>query len=588
MEDNNLKDDEIEQKSTPSFQPEINENSRQIAENLRKRSILELYDLIANGSEVYDLMNFQPTSIENQKKMTKHQILAIQYFVPYVIKHSYKLEDDEIPDNIEKTEYLVKMKYNTTPTMVDFDEEMHLFVTRDSFLESMQSYLKLPNGKKFPIPIRFDKKGIPKDCKGEDKNDNLDKKNKERNKLIKLTKSQVGPQMEKAINEYLKRRQLINERSNSGGGDRIYTTEIDPECTFQPNLRKTLFEKYRNELGINSITKNDECMQMIKKYLLLDNNDKDEKVESYFKSLQECTFQPNIEKFIKKGVPKEYYSKIKKESKEEVKEIESTNKSEMVFFGREEAENNLDNERIQKERTKAINRIFKEVWSDSMNIVFNFDSSKVYSNLIPITDKFDSAELIDDEMKDSTKSTSSLKNNSKSRIKYDWENREQGPIYDREIRQKLKQNKKEPNISNNIEKVQEKPKKKYVPPYKWEEDLRNESKKYQAKVNLEPNNKQNENDSQIFEKNKWGRYIRLKNRHVKSIPVSNIEVVTNPEKGLDESLGLTNIAKCYSRICEITTPITVVGVRENIIDYLEKELEKPLPNLIEMFDNQHL
>ncbi|KAH8584909.1 uncharacterized protein ELE39_000860 [Cryptosporidium sp. chipmunk genotype I] len=586
MESTNL-DGEMGQEPIPSFQPEINEKSRQIAENLRKKSILELYDLITNGSKVYDLMSFQPSSVEAQKKMTKHQILAIQYFVPYVMKHSYKLEGDEIPDSIEKTEDLIKKNYNTTPIMVDFDEEMHLFVTRDSFLETMQVYLKLPSGKKFPIPIRFDKKGIPKDCKGEAKNDNSDKKNKERNTSIKPTKSQVGPQMEKAISEYLKRKQLINERNNNRGENGVYTSEIDPECTFQPNLRKTLFEKYRNELGINSITKNDECMQMIKKYLLLDNNDKDEKVESYFKSLQECTFQPNIEKFIKKGIPKEYYSKIKKENKEEVIETESSNKSEMVFFGKEESENSMDNERIQKERTRAINRIFKEVWNSSMNMVFNCESSKVYSNLIPISDELDSSKLIDDEMKNSTKKSSLFNNEFKYRIKYDWETREQGPIYDRETRQRLKQKKMESNSCKNTVKAQEKLKKKYNPPYKWEEDLRNESNKYQAKINSEPNNKQNENESQIFDKNKWERYIRLKDRHVKSIPVSNIEVVTNPEKGLDESLGLTNIAKCYSRICEITTPITVVGVRENIIDFLEKELEKPLPNLIEMFDDQN-
>lgn len=577
---------ETDQEPIPSFKPEINERSRQIAENLRKKSILELYDLISNGSDVYDLMSFQPTSVQTQKEMTRHQVLAIQYFIPYVMKHSYKLEEDEILDDIEKMKDLIKINYNTTPVMIDLDEKMYLFVTRDSFLETMKVYLMLPNGKKFPVPIRFDKKGIPKDCI-ETKNDKLDKKNKERNISSKPTKSQVGPQMEKAISDYLKKRQLINDKNNKGNnGD--FISKMDPECTFQPNLRKTLYEKYRHGLGVNSITKNDECMQMIKKYLLLDNNDKDEKVESYFKSLQECTFQPNVEKFIKKGIPEEYYSKIQKE-KDEIPETENQNKSEMVFFGKEENENNMDNERIQRERENAINRIFKEEWNNSMATVFNFEH-KVYSNLIPIINELDSSELTNEEIEEKNfiKDSNSFKNKSKSRIKYEWETREQGPIYDREFRQRLKKKKEELNFNKSAEKVQEKQKKKYIPPYKWEEDLRNESKIYGVKTNPELNsNKQNENDSQLFDKNKWERYIRLKSRHVKSIPISNINIVTNPEQGLDESLGLTDIAKCYGRICEIATPITVVGVRENIINYLEKELEKPLPNLIEMFDNKN-
>ncbi|OII74547.1 uncharacterized protein cubi_00100 [Cryptosporidium ubiquitum] len=585
MESNNI-NVEMGQEPIPSFKPEINERSRQIAENLRKNSILELYDLVSNGSDVCDLMSFQPTSVQTQKKMTRHQVLAIQYFIPYVMKHSYKLDVDEIPDSIEKTKELIKRSYYSTPVMVDFDERMHLFVTKDSFLGTMKIYLMSPNGKKFPIPIKFDKRGIPGNL-NETKNDNLSKKNKERNLSSKLTKSHVGPQMEKAISNYLKKKQLINDKNNNKGNNGVCISELDPECTFQPHLRKTLYEKYRNELGVNSITKNDECMQMIKKYLLLDNNDKDEKVESYFKSLQECTFQPNIEKFIKRGVPKEYYLKIQKEKEEEIKEIESHNKLEMVFFGKEENENNMDNERIQREREKAINRIFREEWNNSMKTVFNCEQNKIYSNMIPITDEFDSSELMSEEMeeKDSIKNSRSFKNKSKGRIKYEWETREQGPIYDREFRQRLKE-KKEPNSYKNTEKIQKKPKKKYIPPYKWEEDLRNESNMYDAKTNSElNNNKQNENDSQIFDKNKWERYIRLKNRHVKSIPVSNTNLVTNPEEGVDE--GLTDIAKCYSRICEIATPITVVGIRENIINYLEKELERPLPNLIEMFDNDN-
>lgn len=567
-----------------SFKPEINERSRQIAENLRKNSILELYDLISDGSEVYDLMSFQTGSIETQTKMTRHQILAIQYFIPYVMKHSYKLEEDEIPDSIEGVENLVKSSYNTKPVMVDFGEKIQLFVTREAFLETMKVYLALPNGKKFQIPIKFDKKGIPKGL-SRDPNNDQNKNNKERGSSVKPTKSQVGPQMEKAINDYLKRRQLINEKSAQGGNNLGGTAEVDPECTFQPNLRKTLYEKYRRELGVNSLTRNDECMQMIKKYLLLDNNDKDEMVESYFKSLQECTFQPNIEKFIKKGVPKEYYSKIQKESEDLAVKTESPNKTEMVFFGKEE--NDMDLERIQKEREKAIHRIFKEEWNNSINTIFNCESKK-FSTLIPITNEFDSSEFMEEEGEKSehSNSHSSPFRKSKNRIKYDWETREQGPIYDREIRQRLKQKKEGLESSKKSENPHEKPKKKYTPPYKWEEDLRNDSKIYKTDINPELSNKQNENDSQIFDRNKWERYIRLNNRHVKSIPVSNIDVVAHPEKGMEEDLGSTkNIAKCYSKICEIATPITVVGIRENIISYLEKELEKPLPNLSEMFGN---
>ncbi|KAJ1614687.1 hypothetical protein OJ252_536 [Cryptosporidium canis] len=568
------------QEPLPSFRPEINERSRQIADNLRKNSILELYDLISNGSAVYDLMSFQTESVETQNKMTRHQVLAIQYFIPYVMKHSYKLEADEIPEDVDKTKELIVLRYNTKPVMVDFGEKIYLFVTRESFLETMKVYLTLPSGKKFPIPIKFDKKGIPKgmsrDIRSEE---SIGKKNKERFSSSKPTKSQVGPQMEKAISDYLKKKLSINGKSNNGGNSGDDVVDLDPECTFQPNLRKTLYEKYRKELGMNSITKNDECMQMIKKYLLLDNNDKDEMVESYFKSLQECTFQPNIEKFIKKGIPKEYYSKVQKESENNVIESENINRSEMVFFGKEENENDMDGERINREREKAINRIFKEEWNNSMNEIFNSESNKIFSNLIPVTSEFSRSEIIK-----GAKEKEPTTNKSKSKILYEWETREQGPIYDREIRQRLKQKKDtEPSKSN--DKIHEKPKKKYVPPYKWEEDLRSENKVYRADARHESSNsKQNENSSQSFDRNKWERYIRLKNRHVKSIPVSNIDVVTNPELGLEESLGLTDVAKCYSRICEIATPITVVGVRENIIGYLEKELEKPLPNLLEMFN----
>lgn len=568
-----------------SFKPEINERSRQIAENMRKNSILELYDLISNGSEVCDLMSFQSGSVETQNKMTRHQILAIQYFIPYVMKHSYKLEEDEIPESVEKAENLVKNNYNTKPVMVDFGGKIYLFVTRDSFLETMKIYLMLPSGKKFPIPIKFDKKGIPKGLSRESNNDDGQNKKNKGSSSLKTTKSQVGPQMEKAINDYLRKRQSINERNGQGGNDGWGTAEVDPECTFHPNLRKTLYEKYRKELGVNSITRNDECMQMIKKYLLLDNNDKDEMVESYFKSLQECTFQPNIEKFIKKGIPKEYYSKIQKESENVVTKTESPNTSEMVFFGKEE--NNIDSERIQREREKAIHRIFREEWDNSINTIFNNESNKKFSSLIPIANELDSSELTEEEAeeKESSKNRSSpVRNKSNNRIIYDWETREQGPIYDREIRQKLKQKKEDSGSSKRTETPHEKPKKKYTPPYKWEEDLRSESKIYRTETNPELSDKQNENDSQTFDRNRWERYIRLKNRHVKSVPVSNIDVVANPEKGLEETLGLANIAKCYSRICEIATPITVVGIRENIIGYLEKELEKPLPNLLELFD----
>ncbi|KAJ1610608.1 hypothetical protein OJ253_1118 [Cryptosporidium canis] len=568
------------QEPLPRFMPEINERSRQIADNLRKNSILELYDLISNGSAVYDLMSFQTESVETQNKMTRHQVLAIQYFIPYVMKHSYKLEVDGIPEDVDKTKELIVLRYNTKPVMVDFGEKIYLFVTRESFLETMKVYLTLPSGKKFPIPIKFDKKGIPKgmsrDIRSEE---SIGKKNKERFSSSKPTKSQVGPQMKKAISDYLKKKLSMNGKSNNRGNSGEDVVDLDPECTFQPNLRKTLYEKYRKELGMNSITKNDECMQMIKKYLLLDNNDKDEMVESYFKSLQECTFQPNIEKFIKKGIPREYYSKVQKESEDNVIESKNMNKSEMVFFGKEENENDMDGERINREREKAINRIFKEEWKNSINEIFNSESNKIFSNLIPVTSEFCHSEVIE-----GAKEKESTTNKSKSKILYEWETREQGPIYDREIRQRLKQKKDtEPSKSNY--KMHEKQKKKYVPPYKWEEDLRSENKVYRTDAKHESSNsKQNENSSQSFDRNKWERYIRLKNRHVKSIPVSNIDVVTNPELGLEESLGLTDTAKFYSRICEIATPVTVVGVRENIIGYLEKELEKPLPNLLEMFN----
>ncbi|KAF7457648.1 hypothetical protein HWI79_1735 [Cryptosporidium felis] len=567
-----------------TFMPEINERSREISEKLRKNSILELFDLISNGLEVVDLMSFQTTSAEVQNKMTRQQVLAVQYFIPYVMQHSKKLESEEIPLSVEKTLELIKMSYDDVPIMIDFDEKIFLYVTRNSFLETMKTYLKQPNGKKFPIPIKFDKKKSENSIGQNDKNGPAGEKKKKSG--MKVTKVSVGPQMERAINNYLLKRRFDR---NSDEGKEKDPLNTDPECTFQPNLQKTLYEKYRKQLGVNSLTRNDECMDMIKKYLLLDNNDKDEKVESYFKSLQECTFQPNVEKFVKKGIPVEYSSKLKKlDNENEVLEPKDQSR-EMVFFGSEKSELELDQERIQKQREKAINEIFQNEWSRSINFIFKEESKKRLSNLIPVTyleplEGSSSKRAVDSASKPIEKPR-------KDQPNYEWETREQGPILDRELRQRFKQARdgktsKEDNSDNTKKKAngQEK-QKKYSPPYKWEEDLRNSFKAFEA-LNPQKGSKANEQSSlQPLEKVRWERYIRLRERHVKSLPISNTDVIANPELGLDEDLGLTNITKCYSRICEIAAPVTVVGVREDVLNFLEEELRAPLPNLSELFGN---
>ncbi|KAH7647149.1 hypothetical protein FG379_002840 [Cryptosporidium bovis] len=596
--DENFKDSDIGNSGfKDAFVPEINERSRQIAEKLRIESILDLYDAISDGKDVIDLMSFQCSSVKTQITLTHHQRLAIQYFIPYAIRKATKMEIEDIPDSIEQLMDLIRNRYNSTPVLVELDNKIRLYSTKNGFLETMLIYLRLPNGKKYPLPIKFNGNKNTVKSNSSIKSGSIGNgKNKAVNVSGSLPKKKdkqkytVGPQMSKAIDSYLKKKQELRNSCENGSGKDETKLNMDPECTFKPKIIKTLYEKYKDKFKTNPKTKNDECMNVIKKFLLLDNNDKDKKVESYFKSLQECTFQPNIDKYINNMViVKE--NKIKKNERKQKDENrnetnDDSNSKELDEQCKEE-DIELTKEQIlidcEKRREELVNKLIEEEWDKSVKVLFDGEYNLKYSSLVPLEDILNSdSDFENDDETESNKKKDKI-------INYEWETREQGPIYNRSLRQRLRQEfTKKDNIieESKIEMKTNKEKKRYIPPYKWHEDLRSENDKYvfeqgKSNSNLKANNYSRDKIKQI-DSIRWERYIRLKDRHVKSIPVANFGVISN----LDEEVNtkdLSNIIRSLNGVYDIGTPITVVGVRENIIKYLEREISKPLPDLVELY-----
>ncbi|KAH8739631.1 hypothetical protein FG386_001188 [Cryptosporidium ryanae] len=575
-----------------AFIPEINEKSRKIAEELRIKSILDLYDTISDGKDVIDLMSFECSSVKTQITLTHHQKLSIQYFIPFAIRKATKMEIEDIPDNSDKLMDLIKINYNSAPVLVEFNGKMCLYFTRNGFLETMLIYLRLPNGKKYPLPIKFN---YHRKTTGSDnvniKRSNTIANNKGRDGIVSKSSLKkenrqnytIGPQMNRAINNYLKKKEELRNGYENESGKGESNIKLDPECTFKPKIIKTLYEKYKNKLKTHPQTKNNECMNMIKKFLLLDNNDKDEKVESYFKSVQECTFQPNIDKYINNMATIKENKVQKNEDKQKGENNDQTNND--SSNGLMENEIELIKEQtlvdFEKRREELVEKLIQEEWDKNVLVLFEGEYNLKYSTLMPLEDILNT--------------DSDLENNNKTEndkegkiINYEWETREQGPIYNRSLRQRLRQKfGGDTNIKESKARTEyKKETKRYTPPYKWHEDLRSENDKYvleQEKINGN-SRKNNECETEIkqFDGIRWERYIRLKDRHLKSIPVANYRVVSNLDKGV-EARDFSNIVKSLNGIYDIGTPITVVGVRENIIKYLEKELSKPLPDLLELY-----
>ncbi|EEA07402.1 uncharacterized protein CMU_035750 [Cryptosporidium muris RN66] len=503
-----------------TFQPQINPNSRKIANSLRKKSILKLFEILSNGSEVINLMDIYKYTDPSTRILDTQQVISIQYFIPFVISKAIHLPANEIPESISEVSNLVVSKFNNNPLYFELDNKMCLFISRISFLKLMLDYIRSSNGKRYPIKfnINTDKH---QSSDYQDKRSIDIKKNsiKAGSQKVKLqnnsTVSNIGPRMEKAISNYFEKLKKLEEQRNAE-----QKFDLNPECTFSPNLIPSMYTKTNQSSKFYS---KDACMTILRKYLELDTGD-DKNIESYFNSLKECTFQPNIEKFLAESVKQEMMNAAILRKMNPCKSIQN------------------------------YSSIIEEEWQDAIKTLIR-ENPKKHCRLVLY---------------------SKNQRPKKSRAIYDWQKSEQGPVY----RNCIKSCSKSKYVSNGAES------KKYSP-YKWEDDLRSYNDRYD--IGLIKNDVNHTESTEILSEkiklrnNNWNRYIRLKDRHLQSLVIANIDILKDIENNQMENSASTNKARFYANTIELVSPPAVIAIKKDIVKYLEAELSKPLPNLIELY-----